>query len=102
VVLIGWVFFRSTDLASAMGYLASMFGLRQPQPGSVLIDGILRQPYYLLCFVIAAILVWGGRDVWVWTRRLTPARGLACLGLLWLALVAMATQGYNPFIYFIF
>jgi alginate O-acetyltransferase complex protein AlgI len=96
------VFFRAPDLPSAGRYLLSMAGLGEPQPGAVLVDGILRQPYYLLCFALAAAFTWLGRDVWEWTRVLDWRTAAASVGILWLALIAMATQGYNPFIYFIF
>ncbi len=48
------------------------------------------------------MIVWFAPQTWDWTRRLTWPKGLICLALLGLALAAMATQGYNPFIYFIF
>ena len=33
---------------------------------------------------------------------LTPVRAAVALALLWAALATIETQGYNPFIYFIF
>jgi hypothetical protein len=47
-------------------------------------------------------VTWGAPQTWDWTRRLTWPRAAMALGCLALALVAMASQGYNPFIYFIF
>src|SRR5207244_781148 len=41
IVLIGWVFFRAPDLARAVSYLASMFGLGHVEPGAGLLSGIL-------------------------------------------------------------
>ncbi len=102
LVLVSWVFFRAADLASAFSYLASMVGLAAVRPEAALLGGVIRQPYYLVSFAIAAIVVWAAPQTWDWTRRLTVPRLLSCLALLWLALVAMETQGYNPFIYFIF
>ena len=52
--------------------------------------------------LLAAGIAWGAPQTWDWTRRITPPKAIACLALLLLALSAMATQGYNPFIYFIF
>ena len=54
VVLLGWVFFRATDLPHAGHYLASMFGAGHPQPGASLVGGILYRPYYLLSISVAA------------------------------------------------
>ena len=41
-------------------------------------------------------------QTWDWTRRLTPARAAVAFCLLCAALATIETQGYNPFIYFIF
>lgn len=102
VVLVSWVFFRARDLPSAVAYLGSMVGLGQAQAGADLLAGILYQPYYMLCMGVAAFVVWAGRDTWEWTQHLTKPKVLVCSGLLWLGLAILATQEYNPFIYFIF
>ncbi|HMJ07008.1 MAG TPA: MBOAT family protein [Chthoniobacterales bacterium] len=102
IVLLGWVFFRASDLPRAMNYLASMFGLHHGQAGAALISGIIYQPYYLLSVLLAAIVVWLGKQTWDWTQQLTLPKAAVCFGLGWLALVVLATQEYNPFIYFIF
>jgi alginate O-acetyltransferase complex protein AlgI len=102
VVLVAWVFFRAPDLPAALRYLGSMVGLGTPQEGAGLLAGVIYQPYYVLSVGLAAAIAWGAPQTWDWTRRLGWARATACLGLFWLALGAMATQGYNPFIYFFF
>ena len=102
IVLIGWVFFRASDLPRATAYLASMFGLGHAQPGAALISGIIYQPYYLLSAALAAIVVWTGKQTWEWTQQLTMPKAACCFALGWLAFVVLATQEYNPFIYFIF
>ncbi len=72
------------------------------QPGAALISGIIYQPYYLLSVALAALVVWAGKQTWDWTQQLTLPKAAVCCGLGWLALVVLATQEYNPFIYFIF
>jgi alginate O-acetyltransferase complex protein AlgI len=101
-VLVTWVFFRAPDLPRAWQYLEGMFALSVPQPGAALLRSLLYDPYDVLMLAIAALVVWGCPQTWDWSRRLTGPRVVLALGLLLLALVAMATQGYNPFIYFIF
>ncbi len=102
LVLVSWVFFRAADLEVALGYLGSMMGIGQPRPEAALLGGLLYQPYYLATFVIAALVTWGAPQTWDVCHRLTwPKAGLSLI-LFWVALVAMETQGYNPFIYFIF
>ncbi|MDQ6624848.1 MAG: MBOAT family protein [Verrucomicrobiota bacterium] len=102
IVLLAWVFFRAADLPRALDYLASMFGLRDAQPGAALIGGIIYQRYFLLSLGVAALVVWAGRQTWDWTQRMTLPKTATCFALGWLALVVLATQEYNPFIYFIF
>lgn len=99
---VAWVFFRASDLPTALSFLASLCGLGQPNQGSALIGGVLYAPYYLGCLLLAAAVVWGAPTTWDWTRRLTWPRAALCVGLLWVSLAVMATQAYNPFIYFIF
>ena len=102
LVLVGWVFFRAADLDAAFDYLGSMLGLGEAQPAATLLGGIVYRPYYLLSLGLAAAIAWGAPQTWDWTRRLTWTKAATCLGAISLALAAMATQGYNPFIYFIF
>ncbi len=103
IVLVGWVFFRADSLPQALAYLASMVGLGGPLPANaMLLGGILHQPYYLVCLALGGALVWFAKDTWEWTQRLTWRTALACTALLWVSLAVLATQAYNPFIYFIF
>jgi alginate O-acetyltransferase complex protein AlgI len=102
IVLLGWVFFRTADLPRALAYFASMFGFGHAEPGAVLLSGILYKPYYLLSIGLAALVVWAGKQTWDWTQQMTLPKTALCFGLGWLALVVLATQEYNPFIYFIF
>ena len=85
-----------------MGYLGNMFGLAVVHDSAGLLSGILYQPYYLGTVLLAALVTWAGPQTWDWTRTLTPLKASAILAL-WLAsIAALATQAYNPFIYFIF
>jgi alginate O-acetyltransferase complex protein AlgI len=101
-VCIAWVFFRAGSLEAAVAYLGSMFGQGRPQSGAALLGGLLYQPYYVFSLGLAAIVVWTCPQTWTWTRRLTLPRASLCVGLLILSLMVLATQEYNPFIYFIF
>ena len=102
IVMVAWVFFRAPDLKCAVLYLGSMFGLRHAQPSADLVGGIFYKPYYLISLAVAAIVIWMGKQTWDWTQQMTWPKTAVCCGLGWLALAVMATQEYNPFIYFIF
>ncbi len=101
-VLVTWVFFRAPDMTAALRYLTAMLGLADAAPAAALLRGVLYSPYSVLSLAVAAAIAWGCPQTWDWTRRLTWPKGMVALGSLALALVAMASQGYNPFIYFIF
>jgi alginate O-acetyltransferase complex protein AlgI len=102
LVLVGWVFFRAPDLPSALRYLGQMAGQSDLHPGAMLLDGIVYQPYYFGTFLLAGVITWGCPQTWDWTRTLTAPKALAIAALFILAAVALTTQAYNPFIYFIF
>jgi alginate O-acetyltransferase complex protein AlgI len=99
VVLVGWVFFRSVDLPASLTYLATMAGVGSgPGWGSV----CWREPHLLISFAIALLVVVFGRQTWEWTQQLTVPKACAVLLIGGAGLVALLTQDYNPFIYFIF
>jgi alginate O-acetyltransferase complex protein AlgI len=102
IVVFAWVFFRARDLQSALVYCQSMLGFGTPQAGAGLIAGLIYQPYYVLSILLAAVVAWAGVQTWDWTRRLTAPKGAFIFALFWVSLLVMATQAYNPFIYFIF
>ncbi len=102
IVCIAWVFFRAPDLASALSYCQSMFGMSESMPGAPLIRGVIYQPYYVGFLAIAAMVTWFGPQTWEFTNQLTvPKAGV--MAVLFVASIASLTvQEYNPFIYFIF
>jgi alginate O-acetyltransferase complex protein AlgI len=101
IVLFTWVFFRAADLPSALAYCGSMLGMGGGS-NSMLLGGLLYQPYYLMGLALCGIIVWFTPQTWDWTRRITPAKAVVILALFVLSLVVLTTQAYNPFIYFIF
>ncbi len=102
LVLIAWVFFRAETLPSALEYLSSMFAVVTVPETSLLVQGILYQPYYLLVMSIAAIVVWAAPQSWDWSYELTVKKGaLAALAMV-LSVIMLTLQSYNPFIYFNF
>ena len=102
IVLFTWVFFRAPDLPQAVRYLGDMLALGRPQEGAGLLAGIVYQPYYLGTFLLAGVIVWGAPQTWDWTRTLTLPKAAAITAAFALSVVVLATQAYNPFIYFIF
>ena len=102
LVLVTWVFFRAADVPHAGRYLGDMLGIGSPQAGAGLLAGIVYQPYYLGTFLLAAGIVWGAPQTWDWTRTITAPKAAVVFALLVLSAAVLATQAFNPFIYFIF
>jgi alginate O-acetyltransferase complex protein AlgI len=102
VVLFTWVFFRAPDLPQAIRYLGDMVGITERHGASALLSGLVYAPYHLGTFLLAGAIVWTAPQTWDWTRTLTLPQAVAVAALLVLSAVVLATQEYNPFIYFIF
>ena len=102
LLLITWVFFRAATLADAMQYLRCMVGIAEQSSGTLLVAGVIYQPFYISMMIVAAGVVWGGPQTWDWTRTLTPVKLVLCLLLFLLSVMLLTAQAYNPFIYFIF
>ncbi|MFW6169925.1 MAG: MBOAT family O-acyltransferase [Planctomycetota bacterium] len=102
IVCFTWVFFRAADLPAALQYCQSMLGMTRPQAGAGLIGGLIYQPYYAMSMLLAAMVVWLCPQTWDFTRHITWKKAPWIIAVFWLAIVAMTTQEFNPFIYFIF
>ena len=102
IVLFTWVFFRAADLSQAVRYVGSMLSLTDSQSGAGLLAGLIYQPYYLGTFLLAGTIVWSAPQTWDWTRTLTLPKAATVLAVFALSVIVLATQAYNPFIYFIF
>ena len=102
IVCFAWVFFRAETLPQALAYCGSLLGWTQPPLQSGLIAGIIYQPYYLGVLLMAAIVTWSCPQTWDFTRRITVPRAALAMGLLWLSLLILTSQEFNPFIYFLF
>ena len=102
LVLVGWVLFRSATLGDAILYLGRMVGLGAADPAAAVVSGVVASPYSWWTVSLAAAVAWLAPQSWDWTRRLPAWKLGLSLAALWIALGLLATQAYNPFIYFIF
>jgi alginate O-acetyltransferase complex protein AlgI len=102
LVTIAWVFFRSPDLPWALQYCGAMFGLNDVATQATLVRGVIYQPYYLATFLTCAGVTWLSPQTWDFTRVLPVWKVAWATAALWLAMMMLTTQSYNPFIYFIF
>jgi alginate O-acetyltransferase complex protein AlgI len=102
LVLVTWVFFRARDLSVAGAYLGAMAGLGGAPAGAGLVAGLIYKPYYVLCMLTAAFVVWNTPQAWDFTRHMTWPKLVWVLAVLVTSILVLTTQSFNPFIYFIF
>jgi alginate O-acetyltransferase complex protein AlgI len=102
IILLTWVFFRAPDMRQAITYVGDMIAIGDTYAAAGLLPGLVYQPYHVGTFLLAAVIVWSAPQTWDWTRTLTVRKAAVVLGLFLVSIVVLATQAYNPFIYFIF
>jgi alginate O-acetyltransferase complex protein AlgI len=103
LVIFSWVLFRAESLTAACGYVASMFGAGGGSVAGSLLAAEIYTPYFLGVFGLCAFLVAQPVQAFDWVERPAAAwRPALILPLLFLAMVVMASQAFNPFLYFQF
>jgi len=102
LVTLLWVFFRADTLGASLQYYQSLFGMGASDERLFLVTGMLWQPYLFFTLVVAALVTWTFPQTWNFTRKLRVVRVVWIFLLFFLSIVALETQSFNPFIYFIF
>lgn len=101
IVIIGWVFFASPDLSTALGYIGVMFSF---SPGTM--GGLsLVMPWVGMAVIGVVASTPLAKGIWERTknRRSMPlVEGLLCLAALLLCTASLVSDSYNPFLYFRF
>lgn len=101
LVMIGWVFFRATDMAHAIQFLRAMAGFSVPNASFNLAAFVT--PDKLFFFIAAAGLsLWPASFVGIGAGMTRVAQQMAALVIFVYAMSLIATNGFNPFIYFRF
>lgn len=104
LVLLGYVFFRSSSMSRAVSYFGAMFGLNgNPIADTVTLNALENHVSVLLLCAIGSTPVVGclqqklGR-----LGRSDAVKNAVCLVLLLLSAAYIVSSSYNPFIYFAF
>jgi hypothetical protein len=97
LIIVGWVFFRATDVHMAFGLLTAMFC---PTPG------LLGENVQVFLFVLLFSAWWAmfgpNAQSALAEYRWRPSHGLACAVVFGLTLAIMAGGNNSPFLYFQF
>lgn len=102
LVMLGWVLFRAVNLAHAGQYYAALIGAAESQPATALLWTLLFQPYHVLSVLAGFVVVWCCPTTWNFTEQQSAGKAIWAGGLFLLSIVLLASQQYNPFIYFLF
>uniref|UniRef100_A0A7C4RS81 MBOAT family protein n=1 Tax=Desulfatirhabdium butyrativorans TaxID=340467 RepID=A0A7C4RS81_9BACT len=102
LVTLGWVMFRSPNFSHALRYYGALFGLSPVSENIFLIYGMVARPWDWLVMGICALIVWTAPASRNWVMGWSPWKAVVCAGLFVFSVAILLTQGYNPFIYFIF
>ena len=106
LVMIGWVFFRSSTVGAAVDHLATMFGHSRATE-EIYTVGFYLTPDKMLFLALGVLIsvfpierFQGRGDGWIMSARY-PLQALALLSLVY-SVSQIAANGFNPFIYFRF
>ena len=101
IVVIGWVFFASPDLSTALDYLQVMFSFT---PGTVGTASLV-MPWLGMGILGVLASTPLAKTLWekVQGKKWMPlAEGALCLAGLLLCTASLVSDSYNPFLYFRF
>jgi alginate O-acetyltransferase complex protein AlgI len=102
LVLFSWVLFRAENLYLATRYLGAMFGVTATPEATRLLGAGLFTLHNLVLMGLCLFVVSRRTQSWDFAERQSWPRAVALLALFILALAAMFTQAFNPFLYFQF
>jgi alginate O-acetyltransferase complex protein AlgI len=102
LVLFSWVLFRSPTLSYALSYMGCMFGIAQAGGASALLGAEIYTPHHLTIMGLCAFYSFRSTEVYDWADRLSWPRTMVLVPLFVVAIIAMFTQAFNPFLYFQF
>lgn len=102
IVIVAWVFFRAPSLSTATDYIGSLFGCVTESDVSPIIESVIYTPYHIISLTLAASVAFVAPGAFQWTQRISTTKWVVAFALFALCIIALTTQSYNPFIYFIF
>ena len=101
IVIIGWVFFASPDLSTALAYLQGMFSFSPGTMGGA----SLVMPWLGMAVIGVVAATPLAKNLWekLQGKKAMPlVEGALCLAALLLCTASLVSDSYNPFLYFRF
>ena len=102
LVLFTWVFFRATDMGSAVRYIGAMLGFAGSTSSAALVGSTIYTRDHLIMFGISAYVMWFCSQSWEHAKSVGPVKVALLVPLFAWSVLVMWTQSFNPFLYFQF
>ncbi len=102
IVLFGWVLFRADNISEAWRMWKAMLGLNPVSGADAILTAEIFTPSCISFMLLAALLSFWKFRSFDWCSKVTPKRAVLALLIFVLAILALFTQSYNPFLYFQF
>lgn len=102
IVMFGWVLFRSGNLSQALNYWGCMVGAVSSPNASLLLQAELFSSYHIVEIILCVIIAWQPVQAFEYVKKMTPVKYAVLSATFILAVAAMFTQSFNPFLYFQF
>ncbi len=102
LVLFSWVLFRAENLSLALKYFRSMFGINAPSAAAPLLSAEIFTLHNLVMMGLCTLVVSLKTQSWDFAKNVSLLKVPLVVFLFILALAAMFTQAFNPFLYFQF
>ncbi len=102
LILFSWVLFRSPTLAEAGRYLGAMFGLVGVDGGPAMVAAMLYGKNSWILMLLCAVITLSPLRAYDWSATVTWPKAAVLVPAMALAVMAMSSQAFNPFLYFQF
>ena len=102
LVLLSWVLFRSASVGEAVAYFRAMLFGNTETPSAILLSGTLYGRQTIVAMLAGFAVLASPVQAHDWSCHVTMLRVVMLISLFIVALMAMLTQAFNPFLYFQF
>jgi alginate O-acetyltransferase complex protein AlgI len=102
IVLFGWVLFRADSIGEAWRMWKCMLGLNAISSADAILSTEIFTPTCLFFMALAALLSFWKFRSFDFCNKVSPLRVAVALVIFVVAVLALFTQSYNPFLYFQF
>lgn len=102
IVLFGWVLFRADSIGEAWRMWKCMLGLNAVSSADLILSAEIFTPSCQFFMALAFMLSFWKFRSYDWCDKVLPYRVVVVFAIFVLAVLALFTQSYNPFLYFQF